>query len=65
MCGFLFCVFRNFAKFLCDSNGIPIKRYAPNENPLSFEQDLVSVFASAAGMGGSEGDEAHRSQGEL
>lgn len=30
----------NFSKFLC-TNGVPVKRYAPTDSPLSFEQDIV------------------------
>lgn len=33
----------NFAKFLCDKDGKPIKRYAPNANPLSFETDIAKL----------------------
>ena len=31
----------NFGKFLC-RNGVPVKRYAPTDSPLSFEQDIVA-----------------------
>lgn len=56
--------YRNFAKFLCDSNGIPIKRFAPNENPLSFEEDIVSLLAAVQPT--AEEVETQRSpQGEL
>jgi glutathione peroxidase-family protein len=34
----------NFVKFLCDKNGIPIKRYGPKESPLSFEKDIIEMF---------------------
>mmetsp|Transcript_387 Transcript_387/g.722 ORF Transcript_387/g.722 Transcript_387/m.722 type:complete len:134 (+) Transcript_387:216-617(+) len=34
----------NFSKFLCDSEGIPLKRYSPNENPKSFESDIVRLL---------------------
>lgn len=34
----------NFHKFLTDKNGIPVKRYGPTDNPLSFEQDVVSLL---------------------
>ena len=30
----------NFEKFLCDENGVPIKRYNPIQYPLSFEEDI-------------------------
>ena len=31
----------NFSKFLC-RDGIPVKRYAPTDSPLSFEKDIVA-----------------------
>jgi len=31
----------NFGKFLC-RNGVPVKRYAPTDSPLSFEKDIVA-----------------------
>jgi len=34
----------NFAKFLIDKNGKTIKRYAPTESPLSFENDIVAAL---------------------
>jgi len=34
----------NFAKFLCDADGIPRKRYSPDESPLSFEADIVAML---------------------
>ncbi len=34
----------NFTKFLCDSNGVPIKRYSPKQNPKSFEDDLKALL---------------------
>ena len=33
----------NFTKFLC-SDGIPIKRYGPQTNPLSFEKDILDIL---------------------
>lgn len=30
----------NFTKFLVDKDGIPVKRYAPNDNPLKFEDEI-------------------------
>mmetsp|Transcript_13421 Transcript_13421/g.18383 ORF Transcript_13421/g.18383 Transcript_13421/m.18383 type:complete len:116 (-) Transcript_13421:206-553(-) len=36
----------NFAKFLCDSRGIPIKRFGPRESPLSFENHIVGLLES-------------------
>jgi len=31
----------NFTKFLCDRNGLPVKRFGPPSKPLSFENDIV------------------------
>lgn len=30
----------NFSKFLVNKEGIPVKRYSPNEEPKSFEKDI-------------------------
>ena len=30
----------NFTKFLCDSKGIPHKRFGPQDSPLTFEKDI-------------------------
>lgn len=30
----------NFTKFLCDKEGIPVKRYAPNTAPLDIVKDI-------------------------
>ena len=35
----------NFAKFLCDANGVPVKRYLPTNSPLSIEQDIKDLLA--------------------
>lgn len=35
----------NFAKFLCNADGVPIKRYLPDCNPLSIEEDIKEVLA--------------------
>ncbi|CAH0516964.1 unnamed protein product [Peronospora belbahrii] len=35
----------NFTKFLVDRNGQPYKRYAPNDLPLSFEEDIKELLA--------------------
>lgn len=37
----------NFTKFLVNHNGIPVKRYAPTDGPLSFEDDIVKLFEEA------------------
>jgi len=34
----------NFTKFLVDKKGNPIARYSPNQNPLSFEEDIVKAL---------------------
>ena len=34
----------NFAKFLCDANGIPHARYSPQQSPLSFENDIIHLM---------------------
>lgn len=49
MCTYFFghAACRNFAKFLCDSDGIPVKRYSPKESPMSFEDDIVSLVAAS------------------
>ena len=39
----------NFSKFLLDRNGVPFKRYAPNESPLSFEADIQELLDRPAG----------------
>lgn len=39
----------NFTKFLCDHNGIPIKRYGPQSSPLSFEKDIRTLLQKDIG----------------
>ncbi len=34
----------NFAKFLCDSNGVPRTRYLPTTSPLSMESDIKRLL---------------------
>lgn len=34
----------NFTKFLCDKNGIPVKRYGPTTPPSSMEEMIVSLL---------------------
>lgn len=34
----------NFAKFLCDENGVPVKRFGPSDNPLSFENAIIELL---------------------
>lgn len=36
----------NFTKFLCDRNGIPIKRFEPNVNPIEIEPDIVALLSA-------------------
>jgi len=36
----------NFAKFLVDRNGVPIKRFGSKTNPLSFENEIVTLLKS-------------------
>jgi glutathione peroxidase len=36
----------NFAKFLCDKEGRPVKRYLPIANPLSLEKDIAELLQS-------------------
>jgi glutathione peroxidase len=34
----------NFAKFLCDAEGRPVKRYSPLYNPSSIEADILPLL---------------------
>jgi len=34
----------NFTKFLCDRQGIPVKRFGPPAKPLTFEEDIVALL---------------------
>jgi len=34
----------NFAKFLCDSEGVPIQRYIPTTSPLAIENDIKALL---------------------
>jgi glutathione peroxidase-family protein len=34
----------NYTKFLCDRNGIPVKRYGPNTSPLDIVGDMLPLF---------------------
>lgn len=34
----------NFAKFLCDKNGVLVKRYAHTVPPLSIEPDILALL---------------------
>jgi glutathione peroxidase len=38
----------NFTKFLCDRDGIPVKRYAPPTKPNDLEEDLIALLAKPA-----------------
>lgn len=34
----------NFAKFLCDSKGVPVQRYLPTTSPLAIEKDILKLL---------------------
>ena len=34
----------NFTKFLCDADGVPVKRYGPTDSPMSFEKDIKKIL---------------------
>jgi glutathione peroxidase len=34
----------NFTKFLCDRNGVPVKRYGPTVHPLAIELDIIALL---------------------
>jgi glutathione peroxidase len=34
----------NFAKFLCDANGVPLKRYMPITSPTAIEKDIAELL---------------------
>lgn len=34
----------NFAKFLCDANGVPVKRYLPITGPAAIEKDILELL---------------------
>jgi len=38
----------NFTKFLIDRSGKPVKRYAPNEDPFTFEDEIQKLLAQPA-----------------
>lgn len=35
----------NFSKFLCDKNGVPVRRYSPTTKPLSCVKDIEAELA--------------------
>ena len=39
----------NFAKFLVNSNGIPIKRYSPTTSPLAIAPDIEALIKAYKG----------------
>lgn len=41
----------NFAKFLCDRNGVPVKRYDPSTKPLEFEEDILELLEAEPSSG--------------
>lgn len=34
----------NFAKFLCNSEGVPVKRFSSMSSPLSFENEILELI---------------------
>jgi glutathione peroxidase len=34
----------NFAKFLCNAEGVPVKRYFPTTSPLAIESDIIALI---------------------
>ncbi|RYH28326.1 hypothetical protein EON65_12645 [archaeon] len=34
----------NFTKFLCDADGVPVKRFGPTQSPLSMEADVLALL---------------------
>jgi len=38
----------NFSKFLCDRNGMPVKRYSPTTKPKELEKDIQELLAQKA-----------------
>jgi glutathione peroxidase len=34
----------NFTKFLCDRNGVPVKRYGPPTSPSSIQKDIEELL---------------------
>ena len=36
----------NFTKFLCDGDGIPVKRYGSSVHPLAIEHDIISLIGT-------------------
>ena len=34
----------NFAKFLVDRDGLPVKRFSPTTQPLDIEKDILSLI---------------------
>jgi len=38
----------NFTKFLCDRDGIPVKRYSPQSKPNECEADIVELLGKKA-----------------
>jgi len=40
----------HFTKFLIDRNGNPVKRYAPNESPMSFEEEIRFLLKQESSM---------------
>lgn len=39
----------NFTKFLCDRDGIPVRRYSPATNPMSIAADIEALLGPEEG----------------
>lgn len=37
----------NFTKFLCNAEGVPVARFGPTQNPLSFEGDIKKILENS------------------
>ncbi len=38
----------NYEKFLCDVNGVPVKRYLPSTSPLDLVPDIMALSSTIA-----------------
>lgn len=38
----------NYEKFLCDVNGVPVKRYLPSTSPLDLVSDIMALSSTIA-----------------
>jgi len=44
----------NFTKFLCDSEGKPIRRFGPKDEPFAMEDDIKRLLQERPGRGGED-----------